>query len=225
MIKHPLPDGGARTAPIHGMVVHSTGDGIPRESVKRKTSLMQTAIDVYTTMGTVGPHYCIAPDGEIVQFREVNRIAHHVKQEHRREFLDGSWTTDYNRLPRSVVDWWQARWPGVQSPAHLYPGVRPNDVYIGVELVPAGTYAKSAASSTNWTVFPDYVKHVPGVGQRYTIEQYLTLAGLVLHLGLGAQQLVGHEDIEPYNRGGYDPGAYHGWFNWNLINGLIKGAP
>ena len=221
MIKHPLADGGARTAPVHGLMVHSTGDGIPREAVKRGETLTQTAIDVYGNMGTVGPHYCISPNGDVVQFREVNRIAHHCKQEHRREFLDGSWETDYNRLSRTVVDWWKARWPGVKSPAHLYPGVRPNDVYIGVELIPAGTYTKSAAGSTNWTPFPDHADHIPGRAQRYTIEQYLALARLIVSLGLSPDQLVGHEDVEPYNRGGYDPGAYHGWFSWPLINGLV----
>lgn len=224
MITKPLPDGGHREK-IHGVMIHSTGDGVPREKVKRNVSYMEAACAVYESMGNIGPNYCIAPDGGVVMFREPNKIAYHCKQEHRREFLDGSWATDYNRISRPVIDWWRHRWPGVESPAHLYPGVRPNDAYVGIELVPAGTYVKSVAGGTSWSPDPQYRNDIPGRDQRYTVAQYVSLARLIRSFNLDLTKtgvLVGHEDIEPYNRGGYDPGDYHGWFSWNLLNGLLR---
>jgi N-acetyl-anhydromuramyl-L-alanine amidase AmpD len=222
---------------IHGICVHTTGDGIPAEVEKRAaksppnwaTLHLDVAREVYVGMGLVGPHYVIDPYGSVEKYAKPELVRYHagVAAEERRSFLDGHWEEDANRIPRDVVAWWKRRWPGIKSPSHLYPSKSPNKDYIGIELIPAGSYVKSKAGSTSWQF-----QHGSRPGfdkQRFSVEQYCALAMLCNQLaethGLDLEKpgvLVGHEDVNPYSRPGWDPGDKIEAFSWNLLNGLLK---
>jgi N-acetyl-anhydromuramyl-L-alanine amidase AmpD len=221
---------GHGTIKPYGLLVHSTGDGIPAKAIKEKRSVAEVTEAVYRSMGLadgLGPHYAICPDGTLLQFREENIKAWHagVSAAERNAFLTGTWD-ESNRLDRRVVEWWKLRWPAHKSPSHLYPSKSPNDDYIGVELVPCGVYQKN-----DW---------IPALGApvnpkgRYTAQQYMRLAELAVGLGSRwtwataenpswwrTSRLVGHCDVNPLTRQGWDPGAFHGWFSWSLLQGML----
>jgi N-acetyl-anhydromuramyl-L-alanine amidase AmpD len=215
------------TRAIYGICVHTTGGGIPDEVNRSGRTHLEVARETYSRMGLVGPHYVIDPHGAVEQYAPANVVRYHagLEAEHRRSFLDGHWEEDANRIPRDVVAWWKARWAPIKSPSHLYPSKRPNLDYVGIELIPCGAHLKGA-----WTW-----QHGTRVGfdkQRFSVEQYCALAKLCLQLaeenGLDLGKpgvLVGHEDVNPYTRPGYDPGDKTQAFSWNLLNGLIKRLP
>lgn len=209
-----------------GVLVHSTGDGLAAKiaTAKEPHSALSVARSTYESMGNVGPHYCIEPDGGHEQYAATNTVRYHcaVPAQNRRSYLDGHWTADSNRIPKAVVEWWQREHPGVASPSHLYPGEHPNNAYIGIELIPCGVYAKNSWQ-WRWGTPPGFDS------QRFSVEQYCTLARLCIELAVEHSidlgkvgRLVGHEDVSPYSRPGYDPGAYHNWFSWPLLRTLIQ---
>jgi N-acetyl-anhydromuramyl-L-alanine amidase AmpD len=202
----------------YGLLVHTTGDGLaakvdPDDQAK-------AVLKTYSNMKE-GPHYAICPDGTLIRFREPETVSWHagVSASDRASFLNGTWETD-GRVPANVRDWWHARWDmyKVASPQHIYPGKSPNGAYVGVELIPCGVYNKATWTPTLGT--PAAHK------QRYTAIQYARLgelyAGLHKRFGwtLHARRFLGHEDVNPITRPGWDPGAYHGWFSWGLAFGI-----
>jgi N-acetyl-anhydromuramyl-L-alanine amidase AmpD len=210
---------------VFGIAVHTTGDGIPAKAHSTGKTHLEVAHSTYAAMGMVGPHYVIDPFGEVAQYAPADVVRFHsgVSADERRSFLDGHWAEDANRIPREVVAWWKARWPTKKSPSHLYPSTSPNKDYVGIELIPAGRYVKDRG----W-VFEHGSK--PGFdAQRFSVEQYYALAGLCNRLaeqyGLDltkAGVLVGHEDLNPYQRPGWDPGDKLKAFSWSLLNGLLR---
>lgn len=185
---------------------------------------LAAARKVYSAMGTVGPHAVIDPYGEVAVYAPFDVVRHHVgvSADQRRSFLDGNWVNDRNRIPLAVVDWWQQRWPGIKSPSHLYPSKSPNTDYVGVELIPAGTYVKDRGWVWHWGTRPGFDK------QRFSVEQYVALAGLLrasaenYNLDLAKPGVVlGHEDLNPYTRPGWDPGDKLQTFSWSLLGGLL----
>lgn len=218
---------------VYGICLHTTGDGIPAEVHKTGKSHLEVAHETYLRMGLVGPHFVIDPYGNVEQYAPVERVRYHagVAAEERRSFLDGHWLEDANRIPRAVTAWWRARWPGIKSPSHLYPSKSPNKDYIGIELIPAGRYAK-AVSGNGVIAGPGWVfEHGTRPGfdkQRFSVEQYAAAARLCNQLaeenGLDLDRpgvLVGHEDLNPYSRPGWDPGDMTQTFSWGLLSGLL----
>ncbi len=227
---HTLPNHGVwKTAP-HGICIHNPGPSIPDKIAHDGVEATEAAIAVYSKMAAqdgTGPHYVVLPAGEVVQLRDAGVIAWHagLSSEHRANYLDGTWEQDYNRLPKSIVQWWKMRHPGIKSPAHLYPGKSQNEAYVGIEVVSCGVYSKNT-----W----EPVLGTPVTAQgRYTAQQYTTLALLCLSIGKRfafpsewytvSGRLVGHEDINPYTRPGWDPGAFRGWWSWSTLVGVMKG--
>jgi N-acetyl-anhydromuramyl-L-alanine amidase AmpD len=215
---------------VHGVCVHTTGDGIPSQAHTKGEHVLVTARRVYENMGTVGPHFIIDPAGTIEQYADPTLVRHHVglEPEHRRSFLDGHWKEDANRIDRKIVAWWEVRWPGIKSPSHLYPSKSANEDYIGIELIPAGRYVpRSERVAGGWTFDPRYSK--PGFdNQRFSVEQYTALVELLKRLEVQFNLdyvkpgvLVGHEDINPYTRPGWDPGDYNKTFSWGMVKGLL----
>ncbi len=215
---------------VFGLCLHTTGDGIPAEVAKSGKPHLQVAREVYSRMGLVGPHYVIDPYGNVEQYADVSRIRYHVgmEPEQRRSYLDGHWLEDKNRISAEVTAWWQARWPMFKSPSHMYPSKSPNKDYIGIELIPAGRYVPGKNVIAGRWAFEHGSR--PGFDkQRFSVEQYCALAKLCNRLaeenGLDLEKagvLVGHEDLNPYSRPGWDPGDKNETFSWKLLNGLLK---
>ena len=197
----------------YGMLVHTTGDGLAQKCLQSGDPVTST-VETYSNMKE-GPHYAITPDGTLIKFREPTTVAWHagVTAADRQTYLTGAWET---KVDARIVDWWKLRWPGRKSPQHLYPGKSPNEAYVGVELVPCGVY-----QNASWTP----VMGTPATPKgRYTAAQYTRLALLYTSLFPNRpdqSRLLGHEDVNPISRPGYDPGAYHGWFSWSLLNGMV----
>lgn len=206
----------------YGIMVHTTGIGPCDKALREGTDVLTAALKIYESMGPVGPHYVISPLGAISNLTPPSEKAHHCKvsADQRRSFLDGEWE---NMAPKWLVRDWKERFPGVKSPQHLYPSRTPNDDYIGIELIPCGTWVDGRGS---WK--PVFGRPML-TGGRYTTSQYVQLARLCLHLeeehGIDVDlpgRLVGHSDINPLTRPGWDPGFYKGYFNWNVLRELIS---
>lgn len=205
---------------FYGVLLHTTGDGPPKEAYRFSKSALRTAVDIYSNMKE-GPHYVVAPDG-FEQIRDTGGIAWHagVSAEHRRDYLSGHWE---QLVGADLVKWWRSRWGNLKSPQHLYPAASPNTNYVGIELVPCGTYIKN-----EW---------VPVLGEpaypkcRFTMPQLIQCARIVAGVfenrdmdakNLKRSQLLGHEDVNPITRPGWDPGHKLGAFSWEIMNNLVK---
>ena len=203
-------------------MVHTTGSGIPDKAVREGVDIVEMTHRVYSGMRE-GPHFVIVPDGRVFQYRQLNEKAWHagVDGAERRDYLSGNWLA---KVAKGVASWWKARWVGIQSPQHLYPSTSPNEDYVGIELVPCVAYVKG----NNGSLKPVFGEPA-GPGQRFTAQQYTSLAMLVNELSskygipLSGGRLVGHEDIDPMDRPGWDPGDMHGYFSWSLLRGIIAG--
>lgn len=224
IISHPLPDHGPLKP--YGILLHTTGSGIIDAAQKKNKKPIDVAVDTYQQMAKdagVGPHYCIDPEGQIVQFRNDDEVAWHagVSAVERRSFLDGSWETDNNRIDKLVVSAWKTRWGAAhKSPQHLYPTESPNHAYVGIELIPC-------REGSTWLYGSK-----PGFdNQKHSVEQYLAVAELcndiAKHYGLDLSNplsgtLVEHSSVNPYTRPGWDLGWTMGFFSENLLRGLLK---
>lgn len=211
--------GHGKLAPF-GALIHTTGDGIPAKAHETGRDLLDVAINVYSNMRE-GPHFVIVPDGRIAQLRSSTEVTWHagVGNNDRRDFLNGDWVS---RVSQDVVTWWRSRWPNVKSPSHLYPTTSPNDSYIGIENVPCGLYI----SKRGWV--PEF--GVPACNTRFTAAQYLANAALVFKLSedhnfdlARTGRVLGHEDVNPITRPGWDPGSKIGAWDWKLFWGLLDG--
>lgn len=203
VINHPLTYHGPLKP--FGIMLHTTGGGIAGKASREGLSLLQAGIATYEAMGNVGPHFMVTPACEVVKFREPTTVAWHCSVKDQREsFLDGTWVKD---VTFQIVKWWRERWPGVKNPSFLYPGASANDAYIGIEMIP--TQYPSAGLDVD-------IRYDPG--------QIVTVAKLVHDLAIThgidvrrTGRLVGHEDVNPVTRPGWDPGAYFGDWSWPLF--------
>ena len=205
--------GRARTLPIFGMVVHTTGSGPAEYQKQTGTPAVNDALDYYLGRGRWKgksdgfPHYLIGYDGTIYLICPESHVAWHAGWAKGRARWDG-WT---------APAWWTSVWSprGARTPADLLPprAGSPNDAHIGVELLGSES------------------------GRGFTDAQYDSLARLVIDVfrrnGLTAavppnRQLLGHEDVEPILRanrgGGWDPGAHRTspTFSWPALWSRIQ---
>lgn len=199
-----------RTLPVWGLCVHTTGSGIVDNALKLRVDPLDHAVHYYLTPGTFFPHYVCGWDGRLVQVADELERAQHVGFAERSKYLSGAWE---KAVAPALLARWKARWPGFKSPAHLFPGSSPNNVYIGVELTPLP-------------------KRDPANGL-FTVEQYRSVAALANDIGtrwaLGARwwrgpRLLGHEDLNPITRPGWDPGALRVVpdFQWSAVLGRLE---
>lgn len=203
-----------------GVCLHTTGDGVPREAESRSEPLMDSAVRIYTNMKE-GPHFVIDPEGNVKQLRAIDTVAYHcgISTPDRRDYLSGAWES---KVDAKIVAWWKARWPGRKSPQHLFPSRSPNLDFIGIEHIPCGTYQTIPGLTTgSWRPIRNYKPAYPG--SRFTAEQYIASTKLVRTFEPVVQtHVVGHEDINPKGRPGWDPGDYHGWWSWPLYEALLR---
>jgi hypothetical protein len=218
---------------VYGVAVHTTGNGIPDQAAKQNKHPLEVARAVYDGMGLIGPHYVIDPYGTVEQYCDPKLVRYHIglTADDRRSYLDGYWVDDRNRIDPKVVTWWKQRWPGIKSPSHLYPGKSANEAYVGVEMIPCGRLLPAPGMIKPTFRWEHGTR--PGFdGQRFSVEQYVALARLCKQLaaahGLDLAKpgvLVGHEDVNPKQRPGWDPGGYNGTFSWGLVTGLLAAVP
>ncbi len=221
---HPLPGHGTRTP--WGVMLHTTGDGVPQAAYRDEMEPLEAARKIYGGMKE-GPTFCISPDGSIERYRDPASVTWHcgVTATQRRDFLTGHWEEILGKTYSGVLSWWKARWPGVSSPQHLYPSESPNQDYIGIELIPCGTYTKQNGGS--WKP----VFGVPfGPKGRFTGAQYTAAAMLCLTLCgdysipiHSKGRVLGHEDVNPITRPGWDPGACFNYWDWTIFWGIVEG--
>jgi hypothetical protein len=187
----PLKPGRARTLPVFGVCVHTTGSGPAAKSRQRGRPAIEVALDVYYGQPE-DPHYVIDYNGTIHAVVPENRVAWHAGWGGAGKGRWASWT---------APAWWSGvwrRWKAATPADLLPPGARdPNQVYIGVELL-----GNEQATG-------------------FTPAQYDALARLVVDVtrrhgitipAAPSPRLLGHEDVEPIRRsnrfGGWDPGAH-----------------
>ncbi len=176
-----------------GLCIHQTGRTLVQRAVRAGVDPLEKAIAFYSG-SPAWAHYVIGHEGDIIQFASERERAPHagVPRAERALYLNGGWRS---RVSPGALRRWEARFPGVRSPSHLYPTRSPNDAYVGVELLP-----------------------LPSGREWYTQAQYRALAALAVDVGERHHRplmsayghLVGHEDVEPLTRwnrsGGWDPG-------------------
>jgi hypothetical protein len=220
LIERP-PEGSRLRGVPWGLTVHTSGSSLVARAVSDGKSVIDAACDYYRT-ARFSTHYIVGYGGELYQvYPDSERVMHVGFSAWQRDwYLRGDWQKD-GRLPRAVISDWQASWPGRKSPAHLYPSKWPNDDYVAAELPPAGHYHGS-----RWIPLPGLTMAYPG--SRYTAEQVAAVAFLAADLATRhnwprgfarTARLLGHEDLNPQERPGWDPGAWRGWFDWDRVRG------
>lgn len=209
----PLRTGNLRSAAVYGLALHTTGSGIVEQARKQGKDPLEHAV-AYYTKAPFFPHYVIGWDGTIVQICDEGVRAQHIGFAERALYLSDAWEA---KVPAELVKMWKAAWPGYSSPASLFPGPSPNNVYVGAEMLPLDEHAKFEPAFE---------------GSKYTLGQH---QGAVM---LGADiadryrfkkdwargpQLVGHESVNPIKRPGWDPGELRKrpWFNMAWVRGML----
>ena len=212
-----------------GFLVHTTGGGIPAKAAKTGLSPVEVALAWYRQSQGMdghdgangypwgGPGYVIGHDGDIHQIAADDVLTNHCGGPHRASYLDGSWTS---KVSPATVEHWRAQWPGVASPAHLFPSRTPNADYIGAELIPCGAGLGEPMA--------------PGL--RFTREQHVAVVALAQDLAqrhgwpagwARGPRLLGHEDVQPIERhdtlGGWDPGWLRGspYFDFRYVRAAL----
>jgi len=216
----------ASMIPTH-IVIHITGNDCLKE-VK----------DIYRARNSVSPHYLVTQTGELFQFVKDAERAWHSGIDLLTANLYGwgynnwskyltyfAWYKDY---PEGAVylneelspvrmeqakfvamhdyqtwpdfSYFRRRWPRRDIPVNFNVDTDPNNYSIGIECLSLGAKTKN--------------KHA------YSAEMYKTLRSLVKNLckkytiPRKKGYVVGHEDVNPVGRWGWDPNS---GFNWNRI--------
>lgn len=198
-----------RTLPVWGLVVHTTGSGVVDEAKKKGVDPLEYAVSYYLQPDSYFAHYVVGYDGHIVQIADENERAPHVGFGNRADYLSGAWE---KMVPADLVARWHQRWPTRKNPACLFPGPSPNNAFCGVELLPLSTALPT--------------------GSRYTEAQEQAVVSLARDIAVrwslpagwqNMSRLVGHEDLSPIDRPGWDPGALRAtpWFRWGVVKAAI----
>lgn len=216
---------------VYGLVVHTTGGGLPASAKDKRIYHTVRAVDYYSQ--SHGCHYVNGwrgvAGGDLLQVANEREQANGVGVGDQRRSIDqGRFEKD---LPAAVVGQWRARWPGVEHPLRLLPGTRTaNSCYVHVECVPCVFHH-------NKRLVTDATPMRPGL--RFTQAQHEAVALLACDIarrnGWPLQEtwwrsprLLGHEDLTPYSRhdkvGGWDPGGMRAapYFDWDFVYTMIE---
>ena len=216
---------------VFGLVVHTTGGGLPSSAKSKGIYHTVRAVDYYSQ--SHGCHYVNGwrgvAGGDLLQVANEREQANGVGVgEQRRSIDQGRFEKD---LPARVVAQWRARWPGVEHPLRLLPGTKTaNSCYVHVECVPC-VFHHGKKLITEATPMR--------TGLRFTQAQHEAVALLACDIARRngwpmherwwrSARLVGHEDLTPYNRhdkvGGWDPGGMRAapYFDWDFVYAMIE---
>lgn len=190
----------ARTRPIVGVVLHTTGGGpglqrihdrFPPPDARGDLAYAQRLSGVLEFKG----HYLVGLAGGIYQVTSLDRVAHHtgggVVKHLRKMTLQDTPHGKVFSAPNSAgvkprADAWAARFPGLTSPLDLPP------------WAPAPDGSRSANACT---VGVDLLEPADGI---YTAAQIDALAHLLRHLrqdlDLPREAVWDHSELDPYSR-------------------------
>lgn len=216
---------------VYGLVVHTTGGGLPASAKDKRIYHTVRAVDYYSQ--SHGCHYVNGwrgvAGGDLLQVANEREQANGVGVGDQRRSIDqGRFERD---LPAAVVAQWRARWPGIEHPLRLLPGTQTaNSCYVHVECVPCVFHHGKRLISDAEPMRP---------GLRFTQAQHEAVALLACDIARRnswpmqekwwrSPRLLGHEDLTPYNRhdkvGGWDPGGMRAapYFDWDFVYQLIE---
>jgi hypothetical protein len=207
---------------VYGLVVHTTGGGLPASAQDKGVYHTVRAVDHYT--GSHGCHYVNGwrgvAGGDLLQVANEREQAAGVgvtnpknpSKDQRRSIELGRFESD---LPPILVQLWRRRWPGRDHSLSLLPGTKTaNACYVHVECVPCVYHyrGKLITAAGAEPLRP---------GLRFTAAQHDAVAALACDLARRngwppneqwwrTPRLLGHEDLTPISRhdrlGGWDPG-------------------
>lgn len=204
-----------------GLCFHTSGRTIVERALKKGIKPIDLALKHYRRTGAC--HFVIDHDGTIYQLLDTEiRGAHVGLGGWRKHYLSGSWRLRMDVMGLSLpLSLWDRRWPGLDSPQHMFPGKTPNGAYLGVEFLPLMHEQKDG------TWFSD-VQYAAG---RQLLLNLACMHGWEKGLladaesGGGNSRAPAHEDLTPHSRwkkrGGWDPGALRlkPRFNWAKVLG------
>ena len=214
----------ASLRPTH-IVIHITG-------TKSFTTVKKTFLKPHS----VSAHYLITPSGELFQFVQDTERAWHAGIDSNTErlyrqgfaawsrylkyfpwyraypndavYVDGDLNPVWDKTEAVFVatndgttwqhfDYFEQRWPDMEIPVNFDVDTDPNNYSIGIELLSVGAKTKNRTA--------------------YTDKMYKTLARLIQNLSDKYEipqtkgRIVGHEDVNPIGRFGWDPNSGFDW--------------
>lgn len=204
-----------------GVMIHTTGVGIVDRAVKYGAEPFSYALGRYQDVLRYWAHGLIGWDGDLGIISDAeDRVPHCGMDKTEYQLLkSGEWKLPVNCPDgttaaqwASLVRRWERRWGKWDGPLVLSDGRRPNDAYVGIEMLAGARKCVPNERLAGW----------------FTFEQYEKLAKVIFHLSKkhdwniypwlqqtwhpegGACPVVGHEDMNPLTRvkgpGGWDPG-------------------
>lgn len=220
---------------VYGLVVHTTGSGLPSRAKAENVHHTAYAVNHYTKADSHGCHYVVGwrgvAGGELLQIANEREQANGVGVTNRRNpSKDQRRSTEAGRfeadLPPVLLKLWRARWPGNKDSLALLPGTRgANAAHVHCECIPCvyhhqGKLIEDAQPMRS--------------GLRFTKAQHDSVAMLALDVARRngwpmnerwwrTPRLLGHEDLTPISRcdakGGWDPGFLREvpYFDWNYV--------
>jgi hypothetical protein len=225
---------------VYGLVVHTTGSGLPASAKARGVYHTVRAVDYYSS--SHGCHYVCGwggvERGDLIQVANEREQANGVgvtnraepAKDQRRSVAAGRFEAD---LPGVLVRRWRQRWPGYEHSLALLPGTDSvNSCYVHLECVPCVYWLDDEL------VTGDGVEPMRS-GLRFTRAQHDTVARLAVDIATRngwpsdepwwrSPRLLGHEDLTPISRhdqgGGWDPGYLREspYFDWDYVYRCIE---
>jgi N-acetyl-anhydromuramyl-L-alanine amidase AmpD len=203
-----------RTAPVFGVAVHQTGEDMVARALEEGVDPLEFLAAYYLKPDSYCAHYVMGWNGDIIQICGESEHAEHIgyPPDQHLALRTRAWESKVSQTTR---DLWHARWPHFTSPAMLFPGPSPNNVYVGIEMLPIvdGANVKPASFCP---------------AAKFTEEQHHACAELSHDIAVRQRlptgwqlgnRFLGHEDVNPLSRssvsGGWDPGSLRAqpWFD------------
>ena len=214
---------------VYGLLVHQTGrgglwkeglrkDGNPRKRLQRYYNSKNAVTFINSWGGVEG--------GDLVQMvdERTNTVYGVGLSNMRPAVQNGSWE---RKIKSETLRHWRARWPGYANPLALLPRdgdkrAHPNKCYLQVECVPCAPGRDAPAPPMR-----------PGL--RFTTAQHDAIAALAVDIAdrhgwledrwWRTPRLLGHEDVSPVDRDGWDPGWLRDkpYFDWDYVYDRIEG--
>lgn len=223
---------------VYGLVVHTTGSGVPRRAADEGIEPSAWAVRYYKR--SRGCHYVNGwngiDGGDLFQVANENVQARGVgvtnksqpKKDQRRSISRGRFEKD---LPAVLVRLWKERWPGKKNSLELLPGTKTaNSCYIHMECPPCVYWYNGKKVTGEPPMKP---------GLRFTKAQHDSVARMAVDIARRngwpmeekwwrTPRLLGHEDLTPISRhnksGGWDPGYLREepYFDWDYVYETIE---